>query len=68
MDKEQLENELDRIEREIEDLFDEKASIVNQLEKLFREETVKIPVRNGHGQDYLDYEGKTNPGEVSEQV
>ena len=58
MNKEQLEMEISRIEREIEELYEEKDEMKRQLEKLRLEEVTPIKVRNGHGQDYLDYEAK----------
>lgn len=67
MTKEQLEMEISRIEREIEDLYNEREEAKQQLEKLRREETLPIKIRNGHGQDYLDYEASTNPNEISER-
>ena len=67
MNKEQLEMEISRIEREIEDLYDEREEMKRQLEKLRLEEVTPIKVRNGHGQDYLDYEASTNPNEISER-
>jgi len=74
--------EIALLEREIEEKYDEIEHLKEKIEKERREETEKFkkffstrriyyrtgrPVRNGHGQDYLDYEANTNPNEISEK-
>ena len=55
--------EIALLEREIEEKYDEIEHLKERIEKERREET--IPVRNGHGQDYLDYEASTPTEEKS---
>ena len=67
MNTNQLEMEISRIDREIEELYEERDEMLRQKERLMIQEILPVKIRNGHGQDYLDYEASTNPNEISER-